>query len=123
MVIGAAALTAALAPIDAARLDIVHPRLWGRGEAGRMALRSLFEGGAPLLFGAMSYWLGGGTRGLMWTFLVMLLPLLIACALVVPGMRTYPRDVATAAASAAATEKTEERQDEAPQPAEEHHPA
>ncbi|HVC30687.1 MAG TPA: hypothetical protein VND24_05830 [Steroidobacteraceae bacterium] len=39
---------------DTARLDVVHPRMWGRAEAGRMALRSAFEGGAPLLFGAMS---------------------------------------------------------------------
>jgi MFS family permease len=99
LVVGAAALTTALAPIDAARLDIIHPRLWGRGEAGRMALRSAFEGAAPLLFGAMSGWLGGGTQGLMWTFLIMLLPMVLAAALVVPGLRTYPRDVATAAAS------------------------
>ena len=34
---GAGSLAAALAPIDAARLDIVHPRMWGRGEAGRDA--------------------------------------------------------------------------------------
>jgi hypothetical protein len=68
-----------------------------------MALRSVFEGGAPLLFGAMSQWLGGGSRGLMWTFLIMLVPMLIAGALAVPGRHTYPRDVATAAASVAAT--------------------
>ncbi|MGE5270668.1 MAG: MFS transporter, partial [Thiohalocapsa sp.] len=54
LTLGSGTLAAALAPLDAARLDIVHSRLWGRGEAGRMALRSLFEGGAPLLFGALS---------------------------------------------------------------------
>jgi hypothetical protein len=54
LLVVAAALTAALAPIDAARLDIIHPRLWGRGEGGRMALRGLLQAGAPLLFGAIS---------------------------------------------------------------------
>ena len=106
LMVGTGLLSAALAPIDAARLDIIHPRLWGRGEAGRMALRAGFEGGAPLLFGAMSVWLGGGTSGLMWTLLIMLIPMLIAGSLVVPGLRTYPRDVATAAASVRATAKS-----------------
>lgn len=125
LVVGAAALTAALAPIDAARLDIVHPRLWGRGEAGRMALRAAFEGGAPLLFGVMSVWLGGGTVGLKWTFLIMLLPMLIAAGFVVPGLRTYPRDVMTAAESAEATAKKERGQvagGQRHQPAAEYHP-
>lgn len=102
LTIGTLALSAAVAPIDAARLDIVHPRLWGRGEAGRMALRSLFEGGAPLLFGALSVWLGGGQRGLMWTFLIMLIPMLVASLLGVWARKTYLRDVATAAASSRA---------------------
>jgi predicted MFS family arabinose efflux permease len=102
LTIGAGVLSAAVAPIDAARLDIVHSRMWGRGEAGRMALRSTFEGGAPLLFGAMSGWLGGGQNGLMWTFLIMLLPMLVASALGVSAHKTYLRDVATAAASSRA---------------------
>ncbi|HEX3845456.1 MAG TPA: MFS transporter [Steroidobacteraceae bacterium] len=102
LAIGAGVLSAAVAPIDAARLDIVHPRMWGRGEAGRMALRSTFEGGAPLLFGALSEWLGGGQRGLMWTFLIMLLPMLLASLLGVTARKTYLRDVATAAASSRA---------------------
>jgi hypothetical protein len=74
--------------------------MWGRGEAGRTALRSFFEGGAPLLFGALSDWLGGGASGLEWTFLIMLLPMLAAGALAIAARRSYPRDVATAAASA-----------------------
>ena len=102
LTIGAGVLSAAIAPIDAARLDIVHPRMWGRGEAGRMALRSTFEGGAPLLFGAMSEWLGGGQSGLMWTFLIMLIPMLMASLLGVWARQTYLRDVATAAASSRA---------------------
>jgi MFS family permease len=99
LTIGAGVMSAAIAPIDAARLDIVHPRMWGRGEAGRMALRSAFEGGAPLLFGAMSGWLGGGQPGLMWTFLIMLVPMLLASFLGISARKTYLRDVATAAAS------------------------
>lgn len=102
LAIGAGVLSAAVAPIDAARLDIVHPRLWGRGEAGRMALRSTFEGGAPLLFGALSEWLGGGQQGLMWTFIIMLVPMLVASLLGVKARKTYLRDVATAAASSRA---------------------
>jgi MFS family permease len=106
LTVGAAVFAAAIAPIDAARLDIVHPRIWGRGEAGRMALRSLLEGGAPLLFGAVSGWLGGGEKGLEWTFLLMLIPILIAGSLAWPARRTYLRDVATAAASVKATAGT-----------------
>jgi predicted MFS family arabinose efflux permease len=102
LAVGAGVLSAAIAPIDAARLDIVHPRMWGRGEAGRMALRSTFEGGAPLLFGALSEWLGGGQNGLMWTFLIMLAPMLVASLLGVKARKTYLRDVATAAASSRA---------------------
>jgi predicted MFS family arabinose efflux permease len=102
LAVGACVLSAAIAPIDAARLDIVHPRMWGRGEAGRMALRSTFEGGAPLLFGAMSEWMGGGQNGLMWTFLIMLIPMLVASLLGVKARKTYLRDVATAAASSRA---------------------
>ncbi|HEY6453327.1 MAG TPA: MFS transporter [Steroidobacteraceae bacterium] len=97
---GAAVLAAAIPPLDAARLDIVPASMWGRGEAGRMTLRNVFEGGAPLLFGAMSGWLGGGEHGLQWTFIVMLVPMGIAGVLALPALRTYPRDVATAAATA-----------------------
>ncbi|HZD92377.1 MAG TPA: MFS transporter [Pseudolabrys sp.] len=99
---GAGALAAANPPIDAARLDIVPAFLWGRGEAGRMALRALLEGGAPILFGAVSSWFGGGNSGLEWTYLVMLIPVLVAASLAIPAYRTYPRDVATARASAEA---------------------
>lgn len=96
---GSLVLAAAVAPIDAARLDIVHPRLWGRAEAGGMAARSAFEGSAPLLFGALSSRIGGGNQdaGLMWTFRIMLLPMIAASLLV---LRTYPRDVATASVEA-----------------------
>lgn len=99
LICGTAALAAANPPLDAARLDIIPFRLWGRGESGRMALRGLLEGGAPLLFGAMSDWLGAGTSGLEWTFLIMLVPVFVASSLAIPAARSYPRDVATADAS------------------------
>jgi len=100
LTIGTAMLAAANPPIDAARLDIVPALMWGRGESGRMALRALLEGGAPILFGAVSSWLGGGEAGLKWTYMVMLIPLLAAGVLAIPAYFSYPRDVATAAASA-----------------------
>ena len=96
---GTAALAAANPPIDAARLDVVPSGLWGRGESGRMALRGILEGGAPLLFGALSDWFGGGAGGLEWTFLVMLITLVAASAFAIPARSAYPRDVATAGAS------------------------
>jgi hypothetical protein len=53
----------------------------------------------------MSTWLGGADsdKGLEWTFLIMLAPLLIASALAIFARRTYLKDVATARASESAT--------------------
>ncbi|HEY7421787.1 MAG TPA: MFS transporter [Gaiellaceae bacterium] len=88
-------------PLDAARLDIMPPLLWGRAEAVRTMLRSLAMALAPLLFGAVSdHVFGGGRSGLQWTFLLMILPLGASSWLLFKGLRTYPADVATAAASA-----------------------
>jgi MFS family permease len=68
-------------PLDAARLDIMPPLLWGRAEAVRTLLRSLAIALAPLLFGAVSdYVFGGGRSGLQWTFAIMILPLASAPA-------------------------------------------
>src|SRR5215472_5366121 len=88
-------------PLDAARLDIMPPLLWGRAEAVRTMLRSLAMALAPLLFGAVSdHVFGGGRSGLQWTFIIMILPLGASSWLLFKGLRTYPGDVATAAASA-----------------------
>jgi predicted MFS family arabinose efflux permease len=88
-------------PLDAARLDIMPPLLWGRAEAVRTFLRSLAMALAPLLFGAVSdHVFGGGRSGLQWTFAVMLVPLGASAWLLFKGLRTYPADVATAAAGA-----------------------
>ena len=99
--LAAAALAAQNPPLDAARLDIVVPLLWGRAEGIRTFLRTMAQALAPLLFGAVSdYVFGGGRSGLQWTFVVMLLPLAASAYFLFTALRTYPRDVATAAASA-----------------------
>jgi MFS family permease len=108
-VLAAAALGAPNAPLDAARLDIVPGRLWGRAESVRTVLRTLAVAAAPLLFGFVSDELSSGQRtatkgiayhasgpGLKYTFLLMLVPMALGGALLLAGRRSYPRDVATA---------------------------
>jgi predicted MFS family arabinose efflux permease len=100
IVLAAFALSAQNPPLDAARLDVMVPRLWGRAEGVRTFLRTLAMALAPLLFGAVSdYVFGGGRAGLQRTFLVMLIPLSGSAFFLFRGLRTYPRDVATAATS------------------------
>jgi predicted MFS family arabinose efflux permease len=95
-------LSAQNPPLDAARLDIMPPLLWGRAEAIRTLVRSLAVALAPLLFGAVSdHVFGGGRTGLQWTFVVMLVPLAAAAYLLFRARSTYATDVATAAAAAA----------------------
>jgi predicted MFS family arabinose efflux permease len=109
--IAAAGVGGANPPSDAARLDIMHSRLWGRAESVRAALRYAFEAIAPITFGYVSTLFGGSGaafgratqaqtgHGLAVTFLIMLLPLAAAGVILLFGVRTYPRDVATAIAS------------------------
>lgn len=86
-------------PVDAARLDIMHPRLWGRAESVRMTFRLIGEGISPLLFGYLAGQVfGGGKTGLEDTFLIMLIPLFAGGLIALMALRTYPRDVATAEA-------------------------
>ena len=100
VVIAAAALTAQNPPIDAARLDIMPPQLWGRAEGVRTFLRTAAQALAPVLFGAVSDGIfGGGTNGLRWTFVVMLAPLAASAVFLYGARRLYPADVATAAAA------------------------
>ncbi|MHB1929564.1 MAG: MFS transporter [Acidimicrobiales bacterium] len=99
LALAAFGLTVQEAPIDAARLDIVPPLLWGRAEGLRTLLRTSAQALAPVLWGAFSGLLGGGRAGLQWTFVVMLVPLLANGVILLYATRTYPRDVATAAAA------------------------
>jgi MFS family permease len=100
VVIAAAALTAQNPPIDAARLDIMPPQMWGRAEGVRTFLRTAAQALAPVLFGVVSDDIfGGGTNGLKWTFVVMLAPLAASAVFLYGARRLYPADVATAAAA------------------------
>jgi predicted MFS family arabinose efflux permease len=101
LVVAAAFLSAQNPPLDAARLDIMPPALWGRAESIRTLIRSVAIALAPVLFGAVSeYVFGGGRTGLHWTFLVMLVPLGASAVLLARGLSTYPKDVAAAADAA-----------------------
>lgn len=101
-------------PLDAARLDVIAPAMWGRAEGVRTLLRSLFQSAAPVVFGLVSDAFGGreGSAAdsagvhqgpsphhgdaLSQTFLVMLIPLAAGGLLLsLIGRRTYSRDVAT----------------------------
>jgi predicted MFS family arabinose efflux permease len=105
LIFAALAISAQNPPLDAARLDIMVPLLWGRAEGVRTFLRTAAQALAPLLFGAVSdYVFGGGRSGLQWTFALMLLPLAASAYFLFSALRTYPRDVATAAAGTQAAQ-------------------
>jgi predicted MFS family arabinose efflux permease len=96
-VAGAAMLGAANPPLDAARLDIVPPWLWGRAESARTVLRLVAEAVAPLIFGLVADWLSGPgatgrAAGLRDTFLIMLVPLLANGLIMVRARRSYLPD-------------------------------
>jgi MFS family permease len=100
LVLAAFGLSAQNPPLDAARLDIMIPSLWGRAEGVRTFLRTAAQALAPLLFGTMSDVVFGNRNGaLHWTFLVMILPLIASSVVLFWAMSSYPRDVATAAAA------------------------
>jgi MFS family permease len=103
LVVAAFALSAQNPPIDAARLDIVPAPLWGRAEGLRTALRTAAQSLAPLAFGGIADVFGGGRSGLQWAFLIMLIPLAGNAYVLFRAMKSYPGDVATAAAATLAT--------------------
>ena len=104
--LGAAALAAANPPLDAARLDIVPGSLWGRAESLRSFLRLGAEALAPATFGLVADVLArpaaqtDRASGLRDTFLIMTIPLLANGLILLTARRSYPVDVATAAACA-----------------------
>ncbi|HZY77414.1 MAG TPA: MFS transporter [Jatrophihabitantaceae bacterium] len=84
-------------PLDAARLDIMRPELWGRAEAVRSVLRSSADAIAPVLFGVISESVFVGPRALEYTFLLMLITMFAAGAVVLTiGRRTFPGDLRNA---------------------------
>jgi MFS family permease len=100
LVVGGIGLGAPNPPMDAVRLDIIHPALWGRAEAIRTVLRTGGEALAPLLWGFLADHLGGGGHhGLQLTMLIMLPALVANGGLLLLATRTYPTDVASVHAS------------------------
>jgi MFS family permease len=111
--LAAAGLGGANPALDAARLDIMHSRLWGRAEGVRSTLLYIFQAIAPPLFGWVSGMFGGhhgsgagqpgaqqgNAAGLDITFLIMLVTLFLAGLVMFRALKTYSRDVATAIAS------------------------
>jgi len=115
---GAALISAANPPLDAARLDIMPSGLWGRAESTRTFLRSVAQALAPLIFGAIADLVTGilpaqapiGTHthgivssatgtGLQVSFLIMLGTLAAAGVFLLRARTSYPTDVATAGAA------------------------
>jgi MFS family permease len=114
---GVVLIAAANPPIQAARLDIIPAALWGRAASSQNVIRSLAQGIAPTLFGALAALIAGiaphqapiGTRpgaptshtttGLQVTFLIMLATLVAGGIVLARARTTYAADVATAAAS------------------------
>jgi MFS family permease len=118
-ILAGAAFGAREPSLDAARLDVMHHRLWGRAEAVRTLLRRIVVGFAPLLFGLLAdelassrahgngqrgFGASASTAGLHGSFLVLLALLAVGGLLTFRARRTYPRDTATAVASEEATE-------------------
>ncbi len=113
--VAASAMFSARNPaLDAARLDIMHHRLWGRAEAVRTVLRRLMVASAPIVFGFIADEVvstrahGGGQHGfgasasapgLQAAFLILLVTLVVSGGLTLLARRTYPSDVASAVAS------------------------
>jgi MFS family permease len=119
-VAGAALISAANPPLQAARLDVVPAGLWGRAQSALTVVRSLAQAASPLLFGGVSDLVAGivpkqapitttGTHaqapspntaaGLEVTFLIMLTALFGAGLVLLKARKTFATDVATAAAS------------------------
>lgn len=113
LVLAGALLMAPNPPLAAARLDIMPAQLWGRAEGVGTLVRHTAQAGAPLLFGIVADALTSraGTvssrgaasaataHGVGQAFLIMLVPLALSGIVLFAAGRSYPADVATAAAS------------------------
>jgi sugar phosphate permease len=104
LVLAGAFLMAPVAPLEAARLDVVHPQLRGRAESARTVARVIAQAAAPLLFGVLSEAYGGGGEGLRNSFLTFLPLLALSSVLLWAATRRYPREVAAVQESTVATQ-------------------
>ncbi len=95
LVLAGVFLMAPIAPLEAARLDVVHPQLRGRAESARTVARVAALAVAPLLFGVLSDNLaGGGADGLRVTFFLFLPFLVLSSVLLASATREYPSEAA-----------------------------
>jgi predicted MFS family arabinose efflux permease len=95
LILAGVCLMAPIAPLEAARLDVVHPQLRGRAESIRTTARTAAQAAAPLLFGVLSERLaGGGSDGLRAAFFVFLPLLALSSILLIAAGREYPSEVA-----------------------------
>jgi len=86
--LGSAALIAAIPPLNAVRLDVLHPVLRGRGTALDTVLQSLCSAASPVIFGFLS-----DRIGLRAAFLVLIPMLALAgVILLLFAQFTYSRD-------------------------------
>lgn len=103
--LAAAALGAINPPLDAARLDLTHPHVWGRSESVRMFFRKIGAALAPILFGVVAESAFSGPTELRDTLMLMLVPFALGGGLAFFTLRTYLKDAAAADAYAEATRK------------------
>ena len=102
LILVGAALAGPNPPLDAARLDIMPSRLWGRAEGVRTFVRQSAQAVAPLAFGILADALGASTNaagnqrvtpasthGLELAFLIMLGPLLLNGLMLLAARRSY----------------------------------
>ncbi len=100
--LGAACLGAINPPLDAARLDTMHPRLRGRADSVRTVFRLALTAIGPVVFGYLATRFGqagaSSADALSDTYIVMLVPVIAAGLLTLfAARRSYLRDIATAA--------------------------
>jgi predicted MFS family arabinose efflux permease len=101
LMLGAFGLAAANPPLNAGRLQVVPPGLWGRAEGVRGVLRQVGDTSGPLAFGFVADEFFNGTRrGLQGSFLLNLSSLVVGAAILLVALRTYPRDVQAARVAA-----------------------
>lgn len=101
-VLAAAALAMPDAPLNAVRLDIVEPWLWGRAEGVRSCLYTAAHAVAPVSFGMISGLVGASRSAVLapangaalaTTFLIMLAPVFVAGLVLLGARHRHDADV------------------------------
>lgn len=114
--------------LDAARLDVMAAGMWGRSEGVRTSFRQALQSLAPFTFGVVSQVFGAPSSGigagvstshaaasaaqahaLEFTFLVLLVPVLVGGLCLLLALRSYPVDLVSARASGPARARRSRR--------------